>query len=54
LKKFVKINNRLPKKREELGPWIDTQKRIYKNMDLNKIKQLESIPEWKWKIKDKW
>lgn len=55
LKKFVKINNRLPKKREELGHWIDSQKRIYKKkMDLDKIKQLESIPEWKWKIRDKW
>jgi hypothetical protein len=58
LKKFVEINNKLPsdhsknKVEKSLGQWYRDQRKHYKKgkLSLDKIKLLESIPNWVWQL----
>ena len=56
LKKFIKDNNRLPSNKaknpeeKQLGSWCQSRRQEYKKNQLSpeKIKDLESIPQWSW------
>ena len=38
-----------------LGSWVSTQRYTRDNLDLEKIKLLESLPQWSWNLfEDKW
>ena len=58
LKEYIEENNELPKystsyKNVRLGNWINSQRQNYKKKKLSqeRIKLLENIDNWVWKIR---